>query len=76
MSYKYDGGQAFPRGGYDGPDNHDGAVDGMPLRDYFAAKAMQGMLSEGTLCGPGDHQKALAEIAYDYADAMLKARGR
>lgn len=51
---------------------------GMTLRDYFAAKAMQAILSS-----PADHYfnpaetvvvKATAELSYDYADAMLKAR--
>ncbi len=51
---------------------------GMTLRDYFAAKAMQGMLAEGTLCSiegnATNSLEALCLIAYDYADAMLKAR--
>ena len=42
---------------------------GMTLRDYFAAKAMQALLSiEG-----GTLEKD-AEVAYKMADAMLKAR--
>jgi len=48
--------------------------DGMSLRDYFAAKAMQAMLSED----PDYHQKYkffdLADFSYQCADAMLKAR--
>ena len=46
--------------------------DGMTLRDYFAAKAMQGMLSEnsGVRC-PTDE---LVDFAYKIADAMMKAR--
>ena len=45
---------------------------GMTLRDYFAAKAMQGMLSENSgIRYPTDE---LAEIAYMVADEMLKAR--
>jgi hypothetical protein len=46
--------------------------DGMTLRDYFAAKAMQGVLV-GIECGPDDVAN-LAESAYILADAMLKAR--
>lgn len=42
--------------------------EGMTLRDYFAAKALQGMLSSATMV----HD--IAGTAYDYADAMLKAR--
>jgi hypothetical protein len=45
--------------------------DGMTLRDYFAAKAMEGMLSDTALVGtPGE----FAIKAYAMADAMLKAR--
>lgn len=44
---------------------------GMTLRDYFAAKALQGILAD-TNTG-GDHAD-LAADAYAYADAMMKAR--
>ena len=45
---------------------------GMPLRDYFAAKALQGLLSN---TDPGVYRTAdFAETAYLYADEMLKAR--
>jgi hypothetical protein len=40
---------------------------GMTLRDYFAAKAMQALVD-------GDYFDATARMAYDMADAMLKAR--
>ena len=47
---------------------------GMSLRDYFAGKAMQAILSED----PDYHQKYefidLADFSYQCADAMLKAR--
>ena len=39
--------------------------DGMTLRDYFAAKAMQALLT---------YEESDAEVAYAMADAMLKAR--
>ena len=42
--------------------------NGMGLRDYFAAKAMQGILFEGL--DPED----TAKHAYRMADAMMKAR--
>jgi hypothetical protein len=45
--------------------------DGMTLRDYFAAAALQGMLTDSCIQG-SDSQ--FAESAYSYADAMLKAR--
>jgi hypothetical protein len=46
--------------------------DGMTLRDYFAAKAMQSMNSrEDYVDAPAD---AIALDAYALADAMLAAR--
>jgi hypothetical protein len=45
---------------------------GMTMRDYFAAKAMQGMLAESG--GGALHNTNLSEFAYLIADAMLKAR--
>ena len=47
-----------------------GYNEGMTLRDYFAAKAMQGMMVdvEQPRC---DY---IARTAYEVADAMLKAR--
>ena len=45
--------------------------EGMELRDYFAAKAMQGFLTES-----GDVIfDSLAIESYRIADAMMKARG-
>ena len=45
----------------------------VPLRDYFAAKAMQGFAASDDTIGwkSIDH---VAETAYEWADAMLKAR--
>ena len=43
----------------------------LTLRDYFAAKAMQGMLSSSNEILGGDWE-SLAEDAYDIAGAMLK----
>jgi hypothetical protein len=65
------GGSAFPFTDYD---SHGDVMDihsGMTLRDYFAAKAMQGMLSDTALVGTPDE---FAIKAYAMADAMLKAR--
>ena len=44
--------------------------NGMTLRDYFAAKAMQGLLASDVYA-PRDK---FAENAYAMADAMMKAR--
>jgi hypothetical protein len=47
---------------------------GMTLRDYMAAKAMQGMLA-GFLASSKDIMwDGIAKDAYRQADAMLKAR--
>ena len=76
MSEKIEtGGPAFPA-----PDlgEHDfgqrGAYWGMTLRDYFAAKAMQGMAGSPRYCEHGWDQADLAAQAYEIADAMLEAR--
>jgi hypothetical protein len=45
--------------------------DGLSMRDYFAAKALQGMLAETSLKAT---PKEFADQAYEIADAMLKAR--
>lgn len=44
---------------------------GMSLRDYFAAKALQGLLACPEV---GGKPWEFVELAYQYADAMLKAR--
>jgi hypothetical protein len=45
----------------------------MDLRDYFAAKAMQALLT--SIESEKEHQAALVpSTAYDIADAMLKER--
>lgn len=51
------------------PVDHD---DGMSLRDYFAAAALQGFLVDLD-CGP-EHIPNIAVSAYRMADAMLEAR--
>jgi hypothetical protein len=45
---------------------------GMTLRDYFAAKAMQGICASGPTNEWSNSR--LAAEAYDLANAMLKAR--
>ena len=51
---------------------------GMTLRDYFAAKAMQGWLSTygDDLSVDGVGKSGVAVFAYEMADAMLKARNQ
>lgn len=66
------GGLAFPLP-YDWADSE---KNGMTLRDYFAAKAMQGVIAgSGDIDGSVNYSDdRVARIAYDMADAMLKAR--
>ena len=79
MSTKYDGGNAFP---LDDPDHHAFRIkntddlkriqSGMSLRDYFAAKAIQGFCSR---TAPMTYE-LLAEQSYRMADAMLRERDK
>lgn len=63
------GGSAFPTKAYDLEREQLVREEGMALRDYFAAKAMQ------TLAAYEEYPPERAAYrAYDYADAMLKAR--
>jgi len=57
------GGPAFP------VEQHD--KDGMTLRDYFAAKAMQGILTDPEIVMGATE---IADLSYKYADAMMEAR--
>lgn len=79
MSERNYGESAFP---------HDGAVDcngkrvrkqsdGMELRDYFAAKAMQGIMAGGSdFVGYLELEdwSGVAKASYAVADAMLRER--
>ena len=49
-------------------------TEGMTLRDYFAAKAMQGSIA-GTPHNVDIEPTELATWCYIMADAMLKSRG-
>jgi hypothetical protein len=66
------GGPAFPTLADNG---HTTNQDGMTLRDYFAAKAMQGMIACDTERSP-KHVPIIVESAYVIADAMLKERSK
>ena len=71
MTEKNNGGPAFPLLGYN---------DGMSLRDYFAAKAMQGMLSNPAfqeICKDFSAREAVdytVIVSYGLADAMIERR--
>jgi hypothetical protein len=70
------GGPAFPTTVRDHYDPETGGqwseyVDpGMSLRDYFAAKAMQGYCTDPVMTSA----ESVATLAYQIADAMLRAR--
>ncbi|UDN34581.1 hypothetical protein [Proteus sp. NMG38-2] len=84
---KETGGYAFPQSGFldSGKDcwvSSDCGGSGMTLRDYFAAKCMQGDWASGCMDSGYWSQddidvifKDKAETYYRMADAMLKARG-
>ncbi|UVM53525.1 hypothetical protein LOY37_14175 [Pseudomonas sp. B21-012] len=79
------GGPAFPVS-YDHDTFQPSRVDeakrlmsGMDLRDYFATKALQGLLSWAGDDSSGSYHSNsdpahTASMAYEYADAMLAAR--
>lgn len=77
---KETGGQAFPRqdSRYDGQGLVMWQDKGMTLRDYFAAKAMEGILSNRGMIDnvTPDSAKWVAREAYQVADAMLAARSQ
>jgi hypothetical protein len=47
---------------------------GLSLRDYFAAKAMQGIASDSTFNPVDDYEITISKLSYQIADAMLEAR--
>ena len=71
------GGPAFPEQGLSGLPNGDVIYgrEGMTLRDYFAAKAMQGLLS-AHFCSDEYTSEVIAATAYQMADAMLTERAK
>jgi len=67
MNTPTDGGNAFPVS----TDNFDNGAEGLTKRDYFAAKAMQGLMDN-------EHMESddVAVEAYKQADAMLAERAK
>lgn len=82
MSAKNTGGPAFPTapqqvwdGDRDIQIGERPGASGMTLRDYFAAKAMQGLIYQATRKpNTEDELLWLGERSYQIADQMLKAR--
>lgn len=80
---KENGGPAFPT--VDANREEDYGTRGMSLRDYFAAKAMQGFMSNDALLTRYgamasketiSPESIMATAAYLAADAMLKERAK
>ncbi|WP_202611963.1 hypothetical protein [Proteus sp. G2671] len=81
------GGAAFPQSGFSSPYGNfissDCGGSGLTVRDYFAAKCMQGDFAaqDAVEMGcytnetPDEFLVKRAEFYYRMADAMLKARG-
>lgn len=61
---------AFPHTDPCSPADH----PGMTLRDYFAAKAIQGATTGDGGLPDSNYCQLIAKRAYDLADAMLAAR--
>ena len=78
MSNTNTGGPAFPQNtqvvANAGQVLHTGFMGGMTLRDYFAAKALTGMMGSRNPGSPRFHPEDDAAYVYAVADAMLKAR--
>lgn len=70
-----DGGPAFPETRWDDKSRQEVQWTGMSLRDYFAAQAMAGILGgDHPICHEHNPLPTVAKVAYEMADAMLKAR--
>lgn len=63
------GGPAYPTNQYANGISPSGHSQGMTLRDYFAAQAMQGLCAHGNV-----NPEQMARAAYIVANAMLEAR--
>jgi hypothetical protein len=75
MSNKNDGGPAFPVLEVTQDDiyqNIEIQHSGMTLRDYFAAKAMKGLIATGSF----EYKGEISRNAYSMADAMLLERAK
>lgn len=77
MMYRDEGGPAFPFGQISektGQPINGYFNEGMTLRDYFAAKAMQSILTSCYEDTPEHDEVSVATLAYAIADAMLAER--
>jgi len=49
-------------------------ASGLSVRDYFAAVALQGLLANGPNGGAPGWKEATVAMAYQFGDAMMRAR--
>ena len=73
------GGPAFPFVFDDTTTRSRQIYTGMSIRDYFAAKVVQGLWANATALAQmpaGTEAESIASVAYDVADAMLKERSK
>ena len=75
MSDEIENPPAFPEPCINSPNLDLDCSKGMTLRDYFAAKAMNGLLGKYNLTQSAD-QGIITQLSYELADAMLKARNQ
>ena len=71
MIEQHNGGPAFPCE-WDYIDTNRSAANGMTLRDYFAAKAMQGICASGAIDRLSFED--ISNAAFEFADAMIERR--
>ena len=83
MSDKDDGGPAFPSDElWQSGEGVRQQFAGMTLRDYFAAAALSSVIQswyrtdEEIVCAEEEDAECVAKIAYELADAMMKARNK
>lgn len=70
---KDNGGPAFPADVWNANTRRYMRDCGVTTRDYFAAKALQGLLADPNLLAP---REEFAQRAYELADAMLAERSK
>lgn len=74
MSKIKNGGPAFPRAGFSGPRGIGIPENGMTLRDYFAAQCIAGLFVRDRNRKLISDARESAQLAYEWADAMIRAR--